>query len=290
MLTSVSFPTRMEVENANGSRMKNLDGRAMTFHATDTGSQDPIQRAKTLSNFMAQEVLTLKKGAQVMLIKNIDSQLVNGSTGKVIAFMNENDFRVYTDNEEMYNQAHEPEDVGDEEQNRINAKARIAIQAARNKNETPGKIYPMVRFTLQDNTSRDLLCVPEEFKTEAPGGEIIARRMQVPLILAWALSIHKAQGQTLERVKVNLGKVFERGQAYVALSRATSQSGLQVNNFDPRKVMVHPKVIDFYSKLTSIDTALEKNGKSDAQAELVGYNEQDFASDDDDHELRYMHG
>jgi ATP-dependent DNA helicase PIF1 len=50
------------------------------------------------------------------------------------------------------------------------------------------------------------------------------------------MSIHKSQGQTLERVKVDLGRVFEKGQAYVALSRATTLDGLQVLNFDPAKV------------------------------------------------------
>jgi hypothetical protein len=59
---------------------------------------------------------------------------------------------------------------------------------------------------------------------------------QVPLILAWALSIHKSQGQTIQRVKVDLGRVFEKGQSYVALSRAATMEGLQVLRFDPKKV------------------------------------------------------
>ena len=50
------------------------------------------------------------------------------------------------------------------------------------------------------------------------------------------MSIHMSQGQTLERVKVDLARVFEKGQAYVALSRATSLDGLQVLGFDPKKV------------------------------------------------------
>lgn len=233
------FPTRAEVDTANQSRMNMLVGQEMTFKAIDTGSQDPQTRAKTLSNFMAPETLTLKKGAQVMLIKNIDSQLVNGSIGRVQCFMNRNDFTVYKDNEEMYHQAHEPEDVGDLEQNQINAKARAAINAARynaDKYNTDGpseKVWPLVRFSLPDGTCRELLCYPEDFKTEAPGGEILAKRVQVPLILSWSISVHKAQGQTLEKVSVDLRRCFEFAQVYVALSRCTTLAGLQVLNFDP---------------------------------------------------------
>ena len=61
---------------------------------------------------------------------------------------------------------------------------------------------------------------------------------QVPLVLAWAMSIHKSQGQTIQFVKIDLRSVFEKGQSYVALSRAASLDGLQVLGFDPKKVRI----------------------------------------------------
>lgn len=84
---------------------------------------------------------------------------------------------------------------------------------------------------------------------------------QVPLILAWAMSIHKSQGQTIQRVKVDLGKVFEKGQSYVALSRAASMEGLQVLRFDPKNVMAHPKVVEWNKTLESVGTN-EKSSKA----------------------------
>lgn len=57
-----------------------------------------------------------------------------------------------------------------------------------------------------------MLCPPTDFTSLNGAGEVEARRDQVPLILAWALSVHKSQGQTLERVKVDLGRTFEKGQ------------------------------------------------------------------------------
>lgn len=70
------------------------------------------------------------------------------------------------------------------------------------------KKWPVVRFG-----TREVLCVPAQFEVNtADGINVQARRNQIPLILAWALSIHKAQGQTLERVRVNMTRVFEKGQ------------------------------------------------------------------------------
>jgi len=110
---------------------------------------------------------------------------------------------------------------------------------------------------------------PEQWKVELPNGEVQASRTQIPLILAWALSIHKAQGQTLERVRVDLGKVFEKGQAYVALSRATCQDGLQVLRFDPKKVMAHDKVRGFYASLYSAMDASKKRAAAVASKQQV---------------------
>jgi hypothetical protein len=70
------------------------------------------------------------------------------------------------------------------------------------------QFWPLVQFT----NGMSLLCAPLEFTVEGLRGGTEVRRLQVPLILAWALSIHKSQGQTLERVKVDLGCIFEKGQ------------------------------------------------------------------------------
>ncbi|RMZ90363.1 hypothetical protein DV736_g2396, partial [Chaetothyriales sp. CBS 134916] len=228
------FPTRHEVESANNMRMRNLSGEPMTFDASDSGKLEQAAREKVLQNFMAPKSITLKKGAQVMLIKNIDSQLVNGSLGKIQSFMDESTFHVYKSDEEAFLLAQEPEG-GSDEKEKAAAREKIRKMRLQGNRDSQARYWPMVRFSLPDGTYRELLCQPEEWKTEDQQGEILAKRVQIPLILSWALSIHKAQGQTLNRVRVDLGKVFERGQAYVALSRATSQEGLQVLRFNEKK-------------------------------------------------------
>ncbi|KAJ5946786.1 ATP-dependent DNA helicase PIF1 [Penicillium verhagenii] len=250
------FPTRQEVDNANSARMARLSGDMQTFNAVDSGTiQNEAQREKMLSNCMAPITIRLKKGAQVMLIKNLEDNLVNGSIGRVVAFMDEANFDYYKTNEDEF---HPDKDSNLDDADESAARARKKLKPLNNK-EGPAVItrkWPLVCFTLPDGTERHLLCQPEAWKIELPNGEVQAQRLQVPLILAWALSIHKAQGQTLQRVKVDLGRVFEKGQAYVALSRATSQEGLQVTRFEPRKVMVHPKVTEFYKELVSISSVV----------------------------------
>ncbi|KAJ5411509.1 uncharacterized protein N7487_005868 [Penicillium crustosum] len=264
------FPTRAEVDGANSARMGRLSGEIMRFNAVDSGTiQDPQHRERLLANCMAPPMIQLKKGAQVMLIKNMEDSLVNGSIGKVVAFMSEDYFDSYKENDKNFTDDATASD--DERAHR--ARKKLKPMGYKEGPASMARKWPLVSFLQPDGSERHLLCQPETWKIELPNGEVQAQRQQVPLILAWALSIHKAQGQTLQRVKVDLGRVFEKGQAYVALSRAVSQEGLQVTRFEPRKVMVHPKVVEFYSKLVTITEA----NKSKSSSAL---NPDDFDDDD----------
>ena len=73
---------------------------------------------------------------------------------------------------------------------------------------------------------------------------------QVPLILSWALTIHKSQGATLDIAEVDVGSgIFECGKTYVALSRVKSLDGLYLSSFDVTKIKINTKVKDYYDSL-----------------------------------------
>ena len=225
----------------------------MEFGAVDSGTiQDAEQRTRLLANCMAPASITLKKGAQVMLIKNFDDTLVNGSIGKVQSFLTEDTFNHYRREGSDGDLDSSPPTTASMGLSEDTSESRARIRAMMNQDAQAGNTaqrWPVVEFKLTNGAPKQMLCMPETWKIELPNGEVQAQRVQLPLILAWALSIHKAQGQTLEFVKVDLGRIFEKGQAYVALSRATSQEGLQISRFDPKKVMAHEKVRTFYDSL-----------------------------------------
>jgi ATP-dependent DNA helicase PIF1 len=73
---------------------------------------------------------------------------------------------------------------------------------------------------------------------------------QIPLILAWALTIHKSQGATLDTAEIDVGSgIFECGQTYVALSRVRSLNGLYMTSFDAEKIKINTKVKNYYEEL-----------------------------------------
>jgi len=74
----------------------------------------------------------------------------------------------------------------------------------------------------------------------------------LPLIYAWAITIHKAQGVSLDMAQIDAGSnIFECGQTYVALSRIKSLEGLYLTAFNPQKIKVNKKVQEFYMALNT---------------------------------------
>lgn len=105
--------------------------------------------------------------------------------------------------------------------------------------------FPMVEFT---NGAKQII-TPHIWQSERMAGIAVK---QVPLIYAWAITIHKAQGITLERALIDIGfQTFECGQTYVALSRIKSLAGLYLKSFDYTKITVNKKVTQFYAKNNS---------------------------------------
>ncbi len=98
--------------------------------------------------------------------------------------------------------------------------------------------FPVVR-TL---SGEEILARPEEWRLEEDGA-VRASVSQVPLRLAWAITVHKSQGMTLDTAEVDLSDAFEPGMGYVALSRVRSLSGLKLMGLNETALSVHPKVL-----------------------------------------------
>ncbi len=90
--------------------------------------------------------------------------------------------------------------------------------------------------------------------TRGKGNKIV--RIQYPLILAWAGTIHSSQGKTLQKVVVSFDRLFAKGQAYVALSRVTSSDGLYLLDLDSNKIYCDPSIIDCYASMPKLELHL----------------------------------
>lgn len=100
----------------------------------------------------------------------------------------------------------------------------------------------------------------EKFVYKTATGLVLSRT-QIPLTLAWAFSIHKSQGLTLDCIELSLARVFEPGHSYVALSRVKSLGCLRVLDFNRKQVWANEKVLRYYAKFKR--RVNEMNLKSD---------------------------
>lgn len=89
----------------------------------------------------------------------------------------------------------------------------------------------------------------EKFSYLDGDGNEVAAAWNFPVTLAWATTIHKAQGASLDRMIVDLASLWEPGQAYVALSRVRSADGLFVERWTPSSIRAEPLVTEFYDSM-----------------------------------------
>lgn len=100
-----------------------------------------------------------------------------------------------------------------------------------------GTNYPKI----ETRDGRELVVAPADWAVEE-GGKVRAKITQIPLRLAWAITVHKSQGMSLDAAVVDLSRAFEYGQGYVALSRVRTLQGLFVAGWSENALLVHPEV------------------------------------------------
>jgi ATP-dependent DNA helicase PIF1 len=108
----------------------------------------------------------------------------------------------------------------------------------------PTSGYPKVKY----NNGIEMIMMRHIWESDKICGIGVS---QVPLILSWALTIHKSQGATLDAAEIDVGSgIFECGQTYVALSRVKSLDGLYLTSFDAKRIRINKKVKEYYEALT----------------------------------------
>lgn len=111
---------------------------------------------------------------------------------------------------------------------------------------------PVVRTT----GGKLISVVPMSWSIEEEG-KVKAEISQLPLRLAWAITVHKSQGMSLDAMEVDLSKSFVKGMGYVALSRVRSLEGMKLLGFNTLSLEVDPHVLEFDEELKEVsDTAV----------------------------------
>ena len=190
--------TNARASGINQNYLKQLSSEEFSYRAQATG-----QFYKEL--FPTDEVLKLKKGAQVIMIKNDpEKRWVNGSIGTI-------------------------HDI---------AEKKIKVKINHKIYEIKKEKWDRIQYSYDDDQQEVLENVTGSFK-------------QYPMRLAWAITIHKSQGQTFEKVIIDMSQgSFAPGQLYVALSRCISLEGIELlRPLKKSDVIVNKQLIGFQDRL-----------------------------------------
>lgn len=228
------YTHNLNVNKINDKELAALDGEMMRFEATATGDSKLVETLK--KTVRTQDELILKVGAKVMFIKNnTELGVSNGTMGELIGFA-----AVKVDDSKDNSDPLIEDDVNTDSDTDT---AKNTKPKGKDKNkETPKAKKPTTQKmpVVRLNSGREVIAEPEEWIIEDETGDVLASYLQVPLCLAWAITIHKSQGMTLDAAEIDLSRTFELGQGYVALSRLKSLAGLQLLGMNDMSLQLDP--------------------------------------------------
>ncbi len=236
------YTHNLNVNKINDKELAALTGDMMRFEATSTGDSKLVETLK--KTVRTQDELILKVGAKVMFIKNnTELGVSNGTMGELIGFAavkiedSKDNSDALIEDDDSGDNIGDDKDTGDNKKTLKDKKstAKKDVDQAKTKKPSTQKM-PVVRL----NSGREVIAEPEEWIIEDETGEVLASYEQVPLCLAWAITIHKSQGMTLEAAEIDLSRTFELGQGYVALSRLKSLAGLQLLGMNDMSLQLDP--------------------------------------------------
>ena len=209
------FPTRNKVENINNLKMSQLDGDTKEFNINYLTDLEMTKAERMIRSEFTQKDIQLE----------LDFIAGNLICGKEIKLK-----------------------VGSQVMCIVNIQSDNSIELC---NGSQGIVtsfceinsFPIVKF----NNGVERIMTRHVWTSDKIPGIGIS---QVPLILAWALTIHKSQGATMDAAEIDVGSgIFTFGQTYVALSRVKSLNGLYLTSFDASRILVYKKVRNYYDSI-----------------------------------------
>ncbi len=182
------YTHNIDVDAENMRELEKLPGEIFEYQMSGKGKENIVTTIK--KGCLAPDILRLKKGARVMMVKNnFEEKYANGTLGVVV----------------------DCDDYG---------------------------------ITVKISDGRTIVAKPASWKIEEDG-KTKAEITQYPLRLAWAITVHKSQGMSLDAAEVDLSQAFEKGMGYVALSRVRTLAGLSLMGMNKTALSVDPEVLEF---------------------------------------------
>lgn len=197
------FTHNIDADAVNVAELEKINYKPVAYLMRSGGNKQLVEYLK--KGCLAPERLVLKKGAQVMFVRNnFDKGYVNGTLGVVVGF---------------------------------DAESKM----------------PVVKTT----RGKEIIALPETWAVD-DYDRTLAEITQLPLRLAWAITVHKSQGMSLDAAEIDLRKSFEYGMGYVALSRVRTLEGISLLGMNETALEINPEIFELDKKLLEMSNEAEK--------------------------------